>query len=135
MIDIAKVRLLEERVRAVIARFAELKTENLSLKDERDRLASENNELKQRIAQFADGQAEIESGILSALRQLDEIEDSITEGDARIGMDDVNKARQAPSPTIASVPPVTPPVQEEQVLPVPSDDEEDAESGPELDIF
>lgn len=86
MIDVAKVRLLEERVRAVIAHLGHVTSENGRLRSQIATLQQENDDLKHRIAAFTESQAEIEDGILNALRQLDEIEDSIGEESADLGV-------------------------------------------------
>lgn len=159
MIDIAKVRLLEERVRAVIARLGELKTENARLQTELVEKTRQNEELSNQIAAFTQSQAEIEGGIINALRQLDEIEDSITEEAGALGAARVDLSEAIDETTVAANEPAASRTVVEQPVPAspppapvdtPSDsvpiadedleldidpDDEDEEGGPELDIF
>lgn len=149
MIDIAKVRLLEERVRAVIARLGELNAENATLREQIAAQAREKAELERRVEEVTVGQAEIETGILNALRQLDEIEDSITEerivGETRVDLSE----RSAPGTPPASPPsaapeasvandddppgqPIQPPAEPQRVepqstAPAPSSEDDDLE--------
>lgn len=148
MLQIEQVRLLEERVRKVIQRLEELKRENTALRAEVLQLRSTGEALQERITGYDAAQAEIESGILSALQRLDEVEDAVAEGhgeDRRVAL------QETPEETSSDAPEEEPPhqetdgpVEELDSRGAPEDrhtedpeagESPNEEAGPELDIF
>ena len=74
MITLEQIRRLQDKVEAAVLQITELRSENYTLKSELDRHLNRIKELEDLINEFKDAQKEIESGILSALDQLDRIE-------------------------------------------------------------
>jgi chromosome segregation ATPase len=74
MITLEQIRRLQDKVETAVLRISELKSENSTLKNELDRHLNRIKELEDLINEFKDAQTEIEAGILSALDQLDRIE-------------------------------------------------------------
>jgi len=114
MISVEQIRLLEERVLGVVSRLNELRNENRTLRESlteyQDRIA----DLEGRVQTYTDSQTEIEQGILHALRQLDELEDEVTD------------VYEEPEPEAEA----------EAEIEIEDDEEsEEGRTGPELDIF
>ncbi len=76
MSTLEKVQLLEERIKKAILLIEKLKTENASLKDEVELLQMHNEELKSYTSDYSKNSKLIEEGIVSALSQLEKLEDS-----------------------------------------------------------
>lgn len=121
MIKIEQIRLLEERVLGIVSRLDELRTENKSLRTTLAGYQDRIDDLEAKIRTYSDSQAEIEQGILHALKQLDELEDEVTESFA------------VEEETVASSSADTDDELEVDVE-VPVESEED-QSDPELEIF
>ncbi len=79
MISIEQVRLLEQRVNKAVAKISALQQENTTLREEIGAYQTRVQELEQQIMQIKEDQTAIEQGILSALGQLDQLEDELTE--------------------------------------------------------
>lgn len=79
MISLEQIKKLEERVLAAVERIRALSAENATLKTNLTRYEQRIDELEKLVSAFKSEQAEIEAGILSALTQLDSLEDSVTE--------------------------------------------------------
>lgn len=76
MSTLEKVQLLEERIKKAILLIEKLKTENASLKDEVELLQMHNEELKSYTSDYSKNSKLIEDGIISALSQLEKLEES-----------------------------------------------------------
>ena len=81
MLTLDQIRLLERKVNAAVTRIAALREENSLLEGKLGKALDKIDELEARIDRFKDDQAEIEQGILSALGQLDKLEDIAAAGD------------------------------------------------------
>ncbi len=79
MVSLEQVRLLEQRVNKAIARISALQQENTTLREELSGYQARVSELEHQIAQIKEDQTAIEQGILSALGQLDQLEDELTD--------------------------------------------------------
>lgn len=79
MITLEQIRRLEQRVQAAVARIATLKNENALLREKLESYEGRILELENSIAAFKRDQSEIEQGIVSALNQLDQLEDEVLE--------------------------------------------------------
>ncbi len=79
MLNLEQVRLLEQRVNKAVAKITALQQENATLREEIGGYQNRVVELEQEIARIKDDQTAIEQGILSALGQLDQLEDEFTE--------------------------------------------------------
>jgi chromosome segregation ATPase len=79
MITLEQIRRLEQRVQAAVARIATLKNENALLREKLESYEGRILELENSIAAFKRDQSEIEQGIVSALNQLDQLEDDVLE--------------------------------------------------------
>lgn len=77
MITLDQIRTLEKKVHAAVSRIANLKHENSVLKEKLESYEQRITELEARISDFKQEQSEIEQGILSALDQLDQLEDDV----------------------------------------------------------
>ena len=79
MITLEQIRRLEHRVQAAVGRIATLKNENALLREKLESYEGRILELENSIAAFKRDQSEIEQGIVSALNQLDQLEDEVLE--------------------------------------------------------
>lgn len=79
MISLEQIKELQERVLSAVERIRTLSTENATLKANLTRNEERIDELEKLVSAFKSEQAEIEAGIISALSQLDGLEDSVTE--------------------------------------------------------
>lgn len=79
MVTVEQIRILENRIAKACDLIVTLKRENTALKRAVDSSQTKMQELERFINQFKNEQAAIESGILSALKKLDELEDDISE--------------------------------------------------------
>lgn len=95
MISVEQVKMLEERVHHVVQRMNALRQENGTLHEQLGVARARIEELEAHVAQFADSQAAIERGILSALQHLDTIEDEAVE--AADGARIVESSEQEPA--------------------------------------
>lgn len=140
MISIEQIRILETKVHTAVERIQTLNAENSTLRAKLSEYETRVVDLQKRVETFQSDQAAIEAGILSALSQLDQLED-------RIGSDADREARQAvqgaaPPEDIGTAP--SPP---EEVVPrvrgahgdgqsaTDAEDEDGVGEDPELDIF
>lgn len=146
MISVEQIKHLESRVHSAVERIRALAAENRTLKERLGDYELRINEFQRVIDGFKAEQAEIESGIVSALRQLDELEDNVDAPavDAAASRPDVSDSVAQPDePVIA---PVEPPTAEPSEVARESDaaqaietdeteDDTDEQESPELDIF
>ena len=77
MISVEQIRNLESKVHSAVDRIRALGAENQRLTDRLGEYEVRVSELQRMIDAFKVDQAEIESGIIAALRQLDQLEDSV----------------------------------------------------------
>jgi chromosome segregation ATPase len=138
MIRIEQIRELESKIHAAVERIRTLTAENDKLKENLIGYEGRVTELQREVEAFKSEQDAIESGIVSALRHLDQLEDGV--GEAKQESAPAPKKRtprsagQKPSPENQS-PPEQP---QQERKPEPEEPEVligDAEEEPELDIF
>ncbi len=79
MITLEQIRRLDHRVQAAVGRIATHKNENALLREKLESYEGRILELENSIAAFKRDQSEIEQGIVSALNQLDQLEDEVLE--------------------------------------------------------
>ena len=137
MISVEQIRNLESKVHSAVDRIRALGAENQRLTERLGEYEVRMGELQRMIDAFKVDQAEIESGIIAALRQLDQLEDSVG--------DEPSPATPAPPPPDADEKPTVhgDPVVETDLagVEIPDDaesteEEDDEDPGaPELDIF
>ncbi len=89
MITLEQIRQLEQRVQAAVSRIATLKNENALLREKLESYEGRILELENSIAAFKRDQSEIEQGIVSALSQLDQLEDDVLESSATSSPDEM----------------------------------------------
>lgn len=77
MISIEQIRILEAKVHAAVERIQTLNAENTTLRTKLAEYETRVVDLQKRVEGFQSDQAAIEAGILSALSQLDQLEDRI----------------------------------------------------------
>ncbi|HDQ14836.1 MAG TPA: cell division protein ZapB [Sediminispirochaeta sp.] len=77
MVSVEQIRLLEKKVRGAVEQISSLKKENQSLKERLGEYEGRINELQLLIESFKQDQGEIEQGILSALDELNRLEDNL----------------------------------------------------------
>ena len=77
MVSVEQIRLLEKKVRRAVEQISSLKKENQSLKERLGEYEGRINELQLLIESFKQDQGEIEQGILSALDELNRLEDNL----------------------------------------------------------
>ncbi len=77
MITVEQIRRLDSRVQQAVSTISTLKGENVLLKEQLAGYERRIEELEQRLSEFAEGQTEIEKGVLSVLHQLDSLEDEL----------------------------------------------------------
>jgi chromosome segregation ATPase len=156
MISLEQIRLLEQKVRAAVARIGQLKQENATLKEHLSSYQKRIDELEVLVESFKTDQGQIEEGILSALAQLDQLEEEVTQP-ATETSEPAHSREQKPD-SVASAPagehgaetagpspasePERPtevqapePNAEEPDEDSPEEEEDEDDAGPELDIF
>lgn len=77
MITLEQIRRLEKRVHTAVSLISALKGENTLLKQKLAGYERRITELEAKLVELKEGQSEIERGLLSALDQLDALEDEI----------------------------------------------------------
>ena len=132
MLTLDQIRLLERKVNAAVTRIAALREENSVLEGKLEKALDKIDELEARIDRFKDDQAEIEQGILSALGQLDKLED-IAASDHDDDLDDDDAFEGVPSDATPGAD--APAIVDDTADEIETRDEEDetdrAENGPE----
>jgi FtsZ-binding cell division protein ZapB len=142
MISIEQIRVLEAKVHTAVERIESLSAENATLRSKLSEYEKRVADLQNRVEGFQNDQAAIEAGILSALDQLDKLED-------RIGSDAGETSPSAGSsatvdhhqeaPSESAVPDEDEETGDGADLPSPTPSEGENEDGdpedPELDIF
>jgi len=135
MVSLEQVKLLENKVTKMIDYVKKVNEENLKLKETLDSYEKRTGELEVLFQRFKDDQNRIEDGILSALDLLNKFEDAVdvrSPGEAK-----VNEAKAVETPpkevsvkdSVKEAPVIL--EAEEQ----DTDEEDDAISSEELDIF
>lgn len=81
MITVDQIQNLDRKVQAAVKLIGTLRDENSSLKGKLDTYQKRIGELEVLIDQFKKDQVEIEEGIVRALAQLDQLEDSLEDTD------------------------------------------------------
>lgn len=81
MVSIEQIRLLEQKVHSAVNRIDVLKEENQSLKSKLGEYETRILELERLIESFKQDQGEIEQGILTALDELNRLEDDLDTSD------------------------------------------------------
>jgi chromosome segregation ATPase len=81
MITLVQIRTLESRVAKAVELVMRLKSENNMLTDKLTSYQKRISEFEEIFANYKNDQGEIESGILSAISQLDKIEEEFMQGD------------------------------------------------------
>ena len=79
MISLEQIKELESRVHTAVARIQSLAAENATLKESLSNYELRIDELENLVTAFKSEQHEIEAGIVSALKQLDGLEDTVAE--------------------------------------------------------
>lgn len=79
MISLEQIRSLENKVHTAVSRIRALSEENATLKGRLESYEQRIAELETLVSAFKADQEEIEAGIVSALKHLDELEDSVAE--------------------------------------------------------
>ena len=87
MITIDQIQNLDRKVQSAIALISSLKAENTSLKGKLDMYQKRISELEVLVENFKKDQVEIEQGIVRALAQLDQLEDSLEDTDEPGGIE------------------------------------------------
>jgi FtsZ-binding cell division protein ZapB len=137
MVTVEQIRILENRIAKACDLITVLRRENTTLKRAVDSSQAKMQELERFINQFKSEQAAIESGIINALRKLDELEDDLSE----------NPHMESPKKEAGETPPRDQSVdipEEEKGIAIASDekaandskdDSGELDSEAELDIF
>jgi chromosome segregation ATPase len=97
MINLEQIQKLEARVTKAVALIKTLKTENQNLRQTLDSAQSRMAELEKLVDGFKNDQKDIESCILRALENLNQLEDEINEPQADDDEDSDNLPFQAAS--------------------------------------
>lgn len=79
MVKVEQIRLLETKVQNAIKYIDRLRAENSSLRKSLETYEERVSELESVVNDFKSGQEEIEKGIVSALKQLDQLEDELVD--------------------------------------------------------
>jgi chromosome segregation ATPase len=144
MVSIEQIKVLEAKVHAAVEKIQALDAENRTLKAKLGDYETRVLELQERVESFQSDQSVIEQGILSALKQLDQLEDQVGRDEEVVrggGFPETpapqtpsdgegsSRVENAPTRNAASSTDEAAPHEPEQ-----SDPEPDTED-PELDIF
>lgn len=150
MVSLEQIRKLEQKVHAAVSRITILDKENRALRTQVAEYERRLGELQQLVDAFKHDQDEIEAGIVSVLKHLDQLEDRV--GDPEeipTGPSDVSPAEkphqthgshqnavEAEEPAVEPAPETAPTQPTEAASPDTDDEREDPdEEEPELDIF
>lgn len=132
MITIEQIRLLEQKVRKAVKHIDLLKRENRALNSKLEHYQGRIVELEKLIESFKKDQSEIEKGIITALEELNQLEDDLDSG---------SSASDSPAPPESSPPDEAPEGSGEPEAAGGTDDQvnddpeaDNLQSG-ELDIF
>ena len=98
MITVEQIRRLDARVQQAVSTIATLKGENVLLKEQLAGYERRIEELEQRLSEFAEGQTEIEKGVLSVLHQLDSLEDQLFDDSSTENAGDAGADRFSATP-------------------------------------
>lgn len=128
MVSLEQIRKLEQKVHAAVTRISVLTEENETLRTQVSEYERRLGELQQLVDAFKHDQDEIEAGIVSVLKHLDQLEDRVGDPDETPASQEQTAPQTAPNvpPADATPAPADLPEHDE-----PDEDEEE----PELDIF
>ena len=134
MIQLKHIEALDSKVKSALALIAALRTENADLLTKFDSYQTRISELEELIREFKTDQGEIEEGILRALKQLDTLEDAVTEEPQEADNVDAKEGVSERSPQVhqAENPDQESAKSEQELASVPADPAPEAS---ELDIF
>ena len=150
MITLDQIQRLDKKVQQAVELIQSLKNENSSLRGRLSENEGRIEELEVLIGRFKDDQQEIEKGIVRALKNLDELEDSLTPAEASASKEAVAEEPAVPPdsrPAAVSGPPPSPagpakapdqpsPETTAEVAATSEEEEEEqADPDAELDIF
>lgn len=100
MITVEQIRLLEQKVHQAVERIDLLNQENRSLKSKLEHYQTRIAEFERLIESFKKDQSEIEQGIITALDELNRLEDELDPGTS----DSPETASDTPEPPVQAVP-------------------------------
>jgi len=100
MITVEQIRLLEQKVHQAVERIDLLNQENRSLKSKLEHYQTRIAEFEKLIESFKKDQSEIEQGIITALDELNRLEDELDPGTS----DALETASDTPEPPVQAVP-------------------------------
>lgn len=127
MVTLDQIRLLDSKVKSAVEHISLLKKENGTLKERLEEYQNRIEELEVLIETFKQDQGQIEEGILQALDQLDQIEDSASASDLQ--EDEEAVTADLPEDTQDTEPSESEFTAEEEILPEESaQDEQDEPS-------
>jgi len=132
MITIEQIRLLEQKVHKAVKHIDLLKKENSALNSKLEHYQNRIDELEKLIESFKKDQSEIEKGIITALDELNQLEDDLDSGSSE---------SDSPATPESSLPAKASEVSEEPESssdiddPVSDSPEPDNQQSGELDIF
>ncbi len=132
MVNLDQIRQLESKVNRAVEIIRVLKEENRTLRRTIDGSQVRMKELEDLVRVFKSDQAEIERGLVSAIRKLDQLEDGLDAGQRPVG------AAAAAAPPAAARPADLDPAPgvETEAAPAAENREDPAAPGPgQLDIF
>ena len=133
MIQLKHIEALDSKVKSALALIAALRTENADLLTKFDSYQKRISELEELIREFKTDQGEIEEGILRALKQLDTLEDAVTEEPQQADNDvEQGVSEESPQGQQAEGPDQESAKSEQELASVPADPASEAS---ELDIF
>ena len=130
MIQLKHIEALDSKVKSALALIAALRTENADLLSKFDTYQTRISELEELIHEFKTDQGEIEEGILRALKQLDTLEDAVTEEPQQA--DNVDMGQSVSEESQPQSPDQETGKSEQELASVPGDPAPEAS---ELDIF
>jgi chromosome segregation ATPase len=134
MIQLKHIEALDSKVKSALALIAALRTENADLLSKFDTYQTRISELEELIHEFKTDQGEIEEGILRALKQLDTLEDAVTEEPQQA--DNVDMVQSVSEESQPQSPDQETGKSEQELASVPGDPAGDpAPEASELDIF
>jgi FtsZ-binding cell division protein ZapB len=128
MVSLDQIRQLEDKVNRAVEIIRVLKEENRTLRRTVEASRARMKELEDLVRVFKNDQAEIERGLVSAIRKLDQLED---------GLDAARRPAPEPSAAAQAAPPAPPPAERAPAgEDAPESAAQAAGAGPgQLDIF
>lgn len=96
MISLDQIRVLEQKIEAIVSKIKELTEENLVLHNKNSQLEQENSLLKTKLSAFEQDQEKIEQGIINALDRLNSVENSILLAAGVLNQENSTETSQTP---------------------------------------